>query len=115
MRNIVMKINKILSIILTLSLFPITTYAEEEPFAVLESSVLPRLVRISELCKENDIDTSYEDININVINDYIEYGKEIYTIDEKKGKYVKRSLEKIAEDTENALVSYLKGEERNLV
>jgi len=102
--------NKLLSIILSFSFLPTIAYANQEPFTILENSTLPRLLRMVELCKENAIDTSYEDININVIKDYIEYGKEIYDIDKNKGEYVKRSLENISVETEKALISYLKGE-----
>jgi len=103
-------LRKIMPALLMVCMMLQSVYAEGYPFEEAECDTLPRLERLAELCRMNGIDTSYEDTNIQIIRDYIEYGKEINEIDFSKGRYVSESIDRIADKTEEALVSYLNEE-----
>ena len=102
-------LKKAAAIILAFVMLPCVSLAAQYPFEELEVSAIPRIERLISLCGEKGIETAYEKTALQTIKDSVDYGKEIYKIDENKGNNVLKAIQKLASDTENDLNNYLSG------
>lgn len=79
-------------------------------FSYIETERLPVITELEEKCREKGINPVYEHADINIITNFIDYGREdLAASRDSRAEYVYNELIKLCDNVEEALSAYLDG------